>query len=195
MTRQRTAPIVHLGMNALNVPVESLVFQLAKGRMTLDTPYQRGPVWTIEQKTGLIESLCMGIPIPAIIRNNRMSSAWTRANGHLPADSPGYAVIDGKQRLLTLVAWHFNKLAVPASWFPANQVAQTETYDDGPYVKYSGLTELGQRTWDNRAALPVAEAQLPTLAEEARVYGLVNGAGTAQTAEDMARAAAIAGEG
>lgn len=152
-TRQRSKPIEHLSMNTLNVPADSLFFQLGKGRMTVDTPYQRGPVWTVDQQIGLIESLCMGVPIPAIIRNNRMGTNWAYTNGPAKTGDPGYAVIDGKQRLLTL---------------------------------------LGQRSWDTRAVLPVAESMLPSVKEEARVYGLVNGAGTAQTAQDLARAATIA---
>jgi hypothetical protein len=82
-------------------------------------------------------------------------------------------------------------LAVPASWFPADRVDATEDTDDGPYVRYAGLSRVAQRFFENKPA-PVAEAHVKTVREEAAIYLRVNGSGTPQSDEDIARAAGIA---
>jgi len=47
----------------------------------------------------------------------------------------------------------------------------------------------------NRFLIPVAEAAAANVAEEAAIFGLVNGAGASQSDEDMARAARVAAGG
>lgn len=64
--------------------------------------------------------------------------------------------------------------------------------DDGPYVTYSGLTAVAQRFISNRFLLPVVQGQASTVAEEAYLYLLLNSAGSAQTPEDLDRAARFA---
>ena len=61
-----------------------------KGKLVLDPNFQRREVWDAKKKSQFIESLILGIPIPSILladdrRNNK------------------YIVIDGKQRLNTIV--------------------------------------------------------------------------------------------
>ena len=78
--------------------------------------------------------------------------------------------------------------AVPASWFPAEHVERTEDTGDGPYVRYSGLSVIGQRIFANRAMLPVIEAKVATISAEADLYLLVNMGGTAETDDDLLNA-------
>lgn len=164
-------------------------------QMDLNPPYQRGTVWTTDQRIALVKSWMMGVPIPALVLNDRHTPAWQAANGTAvyDGDMPGYVVVDGKQRLETAIAWFANRLAVPASWFPADRVARTEDTPDGPYVRYNGLTVVGRRFTKHRWHFPVIEAQLPTIQAEAELYLLVNGGGTQQSAQDMERAARVAG--
>lgn len=158
-----------------------------EGLLTLDPPYQRGDVWTTEQRVGLIRSLLMGIPVPALIINERY-----RLFDRVTEDYTGpiYAVIDGKQRLTTLRLWFAGELAVPACWFTEEVAGHAATTD--ALVTIHDLTPSGRIFTKRKFLLPVAEAKLQTLAEEAQVYGLVNGAGTPQTAQDLERAAAVA---
>jgi hypothetical protein len=193
MTRQTAAPLFHMSLNATNRFADFFVRSVDCGDMLLDTPYQRGDVWSSEQRMALVRSWLMGLPIPAVIINDRTSPDWNRAN---PQDRDGngyaYAVIDGKQRILAAIAWFAGDLAVPASWFPAAHVETTEPTDDGPHVRFTGLTRVGQRFAEDRCVLPCAEGRLATVTQEAEVYMLVNGGGTPQTADDMANAARIA---
>ncbi|RKR92717.1 uncharacterized protein DUF262 [Micromonospora pisi] len=193
MTRQTTAPLTHLSLNVTNRFADFFVRNVERGNILLDAPYQRGSVWSESQRMGLVRSWLMGLPIPAVVINDRTSPDWARAN---PQDREGtgyvYAVIDGKQRILTAVAWFGGELRVPASWFPAKHVATTEDTDDGPHVRFTGLTEVGRRFAENRCVLPCAEGRLASVEQEAEVYLLVNGGGTPQTTTDMANARRVA---
>ncbi len=191
MTLQTAAPIERLGLEDSYRSSRELVRMIHDGVMTVDTPYQRGSVWTHRQRVELIFSLLSGTPIPSIIANDRATPAWPHTPDG-PAGGYYYAVIDGKQRLETMIAWYASKLAVPASWFPPEDVTETEDTDDGPYVRFAGLTPAARRAFPTRALLPFAVAKVGSVEAEAEIYGRVNGGGTPQTPEDMARAAAIA---
>jgi hypothetical protein len=191
MTRQTAKPLESQNLNATNREAIGLARLVQEGDLLLDTPYQRGDVWTPDQRVALIESWLRGLPIPAVIINDRMTLAWERGNPSAEL-GPAYAMVDGKQRLLTAIAWFTGRFSVPASWFPADQVEVTEDTEDGPYVRFTGLTVVGQRKFMRHSLLPVCEARAGTVAEEAKIYLLVNGSGTAQTDADMANAERVA---
>lgn len=193
MSRQTDTPLQHANLNATNRSARELARMVEQGYMTLDLPYQRGAVWTEDQKIALVRSWLTGVPIPAIIVNDRASAWWTDTASYDPRSlGPNYAVVDGKQRVLCAIAWFAGNLAVPASWFESEHVNATEDTDDGPYVRYMGLTVIGQRLMSNRAMLPMAQGTLPTVRQEAETYLLVNGGGTPQADADIANAARIA---
>lgn len=187
MTRQSARPLEHRSLNATNREAVGIARLVQEGDLILDTPYQRGDVWTLDQRISLVKSWLLGLPIPAMIINDRMTSAWER-----DGLGPAYAMIDGKQRTLTAIAWYAGEFAVPASWFPADQVEAVEDTDDGPYIRFSGLSVVGQRRFMRMAQIPVCEARVGTVREEAQIYLLVNGSGTAQTDDDLNRAARVA---
>jgi hypothetical protein len=189
MTKQTTAPLEELRLYATARNARDLANMVADGLMTVDTPYQRGPVWTLDQRQALIRSFMQGIPVPAIVVNTR-----AYVYGWEGDEAASYAVIDGKQRMLTVIAWFAGDFAVPASWFNPEHVETTEDTDDGPYVRFTGLTVVGQRKQSiARFLMPMCEAKLPNVRAEAEVYLLLNGGGTPQTDEDMDRARAVAG--
>lgn len=63
------------------------------GRLELRPPFQRKPVWTDKQRSALIESVLMDIPIPEVYIQ------VTQA----PDDTEQYGVVDGQQRLRTIL--------------------------------------------------------------------------------------------
>lgn len=188
MTYQTTEPVRKLALDVSGRGWGDLIHQVQYGDISYDPPYQRGAVWSGEQRIMLIYSILSGTPIPALIINARPERMWYRDDG---SRLPAYAVIDGKQRMMTVRMFMEARLAVPASWFPADRVKGTEATSDGPYVRYGGLTRTAQRFFENTPA-PVAEAHVDTIAEEAAIYLRVNGSGTPQAGEDIARAARIA---
>jgi hypothetical protein len=188
MTYQTREPVRDMRMNVSALTWGDLTRQVQAGELTYDLPYQRGAVWTPGQQIMLIYSILSGTPVPALILNHRPWDKVIAADG---TQLPSAAVVDGKQRLMTFRMLMEGDLAVPASWFPADRVTATEATDDGPYVRYPGLTRPAQRFLET-TAVPAAEANVKTIAEEAAIYLRVNGSGTPQTSEDIARAAGIA---
>lgn len=68
--------------------LREVVDQISDGDIDLSPDYQRDYVWKPKQRTRLIESLLLGIPLPAFYFNQ--------------SDSGSYQVVDGVQRLSTI---------------------------------------------------------------------------------------------
>lgn len=190
MTEQTTEPLQHQRLQSSHRQAMELVNLMQEGSIWPHATYQRGLVWTERDQRNLVRSWLLGLPIPAIVLNNRMTPRWQEINGY----DPRYALIDGKQRLTAAARWFGGVVTIPASWLPADHIEQTLETDDGPYVAYKDLTPRAQRYMRMEFLLPVVEATVATEAEEATIYGLLNTAGVPQTADDLARAAAIAQE-
>ncbi|MDR2903919.1 MAG: DUF262 domain-containing protein [Clostridiales bacterium] len=69
---------------------ETIASQLKKGNIDLNPSFQRRDAWSEQEKSRLIESLMLGIPVPPII----LAENKEKKNS--------YIVIDGKQRLLSI---------------------------------------------------------------------------------------------
>lgn len=191
MTYQTQQPLESFPSSAMSRSARELANIFTDGDGDLYPEYQRGSVWSNEQRMGLVRSWLMGVPIPAIILNDRIFGSWPKTSGG-PVGGFAYAVIDGKQRLEAAIAWFNSNLAVPASWFSPEAVEQTVDTDDGAYVYYNGLAISEQRHTGLLFKLPTVEASLATIQAEAQVYLLVNGEGVPQTDENIANAASIA---
>lgn len=171
-----------LNLNHTNRPILHFLSKLdGEDIFELSPSYQRSSVWTTAQRRNLIKSLLMGIPVGAIVTNLRGYDT-----------NKLYAVVDGKQRIETFRSFAAGDLSVPADWFDAEDVLEAHEEDGVQMVRYGGLARPGQRQFENT---PVAtlEAQVKGEAAEAEIFLLINSAGTSQTDEDLARAAAIAG--
>ncbi|WP_302487948.1 DUF262 domain-containing protein [uncultured Ruminococcus sp.] len=69
---------------------ETIARQLKKGNIDLNPTFQRRDAWSDVEKSKLIESLMLGIPVPPIILAENKDK------------NNSYLVIDGKQRLLSI---------------------------------------------------------------------------------------------
>lgn len=196
MTRQTPTPFDHISLNPSYQSARWLARRVVEGEIDVNPPYQRGNVWTEDQRIALVQTWLRGLPAGVVILADRCTEGWRRANsGHDPYETGTgiWAVVDGKQRLTTAVMWFGSEFAIPASWLPADHVDSTEDTDDGPYVRHSGLTLRGQRFMERYCSLLVAETKdCDTEAEEAAFYLLVNGGGTPQAKADMDNAARVA---
>lgn len=170
-----TGPLQHRPMYPTNKNFADLVYWVDNGTLTLDPPYQRGDVWTTTQRVMLIKSLLLGIPVAALVLNERgAQNRWW--DGQKLIGGSYYACIDGKQRITTLHMWMHDKLPVPAEWF--DPLYLTRRPADHPVVHRRDLTEDGQRVLGNLFHIPVVNARLGTVEEEAEVFDLINFAGT-----------------
>jgi hypothetical protein len=193
-TRQTSQPLSRLPINAMSIPLTGLVNFVHTGQIDLNPPYQRGDVWTEDQRIALVYSWLVGATVPSITINDRRGTIWKdRATYDVSKTNVGiWSCIDGKQRLTTAVMWMDGSFAVPASWFPADCIDTTVATDDGPYVRYTGLTDRGQRWGTDRTLIPTGVGEFASLRDEAQIYLLLNGGGTPQSAADMDNAARIA---
>lgn len=193
MTRQSAEPLVHMALSATYRRAQELARMCAED-IDLNPPYQRGDVWTLDQRIALVHSWLTGVPIGTVILNDRTTRGWEKANGSDPMKTgePIQAVIDGRQRITTARMWFDSEFAIPASWIDPEYVETIEETTDGAYVRHKVLTRTGRNMVTSRALLQVAEAKVATVEEEAAIYLLVNGAGIPQTEADMANAAAAA---
>jgi hypothetical protein len=151
-------------------------------RWLLDPPYQRQSVWETDRRRNLIKSLLMGLPIGSIFTSFRGLH-----------DGKTHAVVDGRQRITTLRMWFSGDFAIPADWVEDNYF-DGDRADLPAMVTVNDLSLPAMREMRMSWKLPVNEANGLDLAGEANLYLLVNFGGVAQTSDDYARAAAIAGD-
>ena len=195
-------PLPELRLQATNRSVEHFMVRDSRGDLfDLDAPYQRGSVWDERRRVDLVRSLLMSLPIGSIIVS---VLPWQKT-----AADASWRVVDGKQRIETLRLFTSGGVAVPGSWFhgahlndEARRVADV-TWDDlsdagrrkflnlpVSCLEFNGETEWNRGddgTWDHRQ-----RSADELLAAEAELFGLINGAGVDQSAEDMERVARIA---
>lgn len=142
-------------------------------RFDMDQPYQRGVVWGTKRKRNLIKSMLMGIPIPAIVINNRFDAKF-RHPGYDRDRCWAYAIVDGKQRMTTMHEFVTNVFSIPACWFRSGAEGQ---------LYWKDLTNSEQLHF-RMTAIPVAEGQFKTLAQEQELFDLINFGGLAQGESD-----------
>lgn len=76
--------------------ISDLIKLWKENRLYVDREYQRGAVWNDEQKKKLVDSLLRRFPIPLLI---------------LQKDGEKFNIIDGQQRIETIIGFYENKLS------------------------------------------------------------------------------------
>lgn len=156
--------LTRLRLSSTHRPCDVISYWHTDNAMLLDPPYQRGDVWGNKRRVNLIRSLLLGVPIPSIVINDRFAAGW---------DNELFCVvIDGKQRITTILMWFQDKLAVPGEWF-----------DLTGEVLFSQLSLPLQRYF-RQHPIPFCEAQLPSLEAEQEVFDLINFGGVPQGETD-----------
>lgn len=74
-----------------------------KGQLDLNPPYQRKSVWTPRDKRFFIDTILNGYPAPPVFLHKSID-----ANGRST-----YHVVDGKQRIQTIIDFRDNKVRIP----------------------------------------------------------------------------------
>lgn len=183
---QTTEPLKRLSMQVENRALSWIIQGAGQGSddaFDMDQPYQRGHVWSVARKQKLIRSLLEGVPVPSLIVNDRFGAGFAH---------PGYgqdrlwatAVIDGKQRISAIAGFANGEFAIPASWPEDGWVVKTEDTDDGPYVRWAGLSAPA-RLFFSKLAIGVNTGKFRTLADEEEIFTRVNFGGVAQGDTDL----------
>lgn len=129
--------------------------------LVFNPPYQRGSVWTDEQRRNLIKSLLEGLPIGAIFLNHR--------------DIFTTVIVDGKQRIETIQAFARGGFPIPGDWVG----------EPGLACFYDNLTPQKKR-WVGNAIIATYETQLPGEQQERDLYNRINFGGTPHEEGDRA---------
>jgi hypothetical protein len=166
-----------LQLNLVNRPA-AMYASTSEDMFDLDAPYQRASVWGNAERVALIKSMLLRLPTGTIYINVR--------DFDLPKP---YVVIDGKQRILAIRAFHDNAYGVPAEWFADEDFTAPV---DGDTAYYRDLNRVG-RNRVGHAIIATYEAHVETVEEEAEIFMLVNTGGVAQTVETLANAEAFTG--
>lgn len=101
---------------------ETILNQLKRNNIELNPRFQRRDAWNLKRKSRFIESLILGLPIPQITLAEK--------------EKGRYIVLDGKQRLLTLLQF-YNKSDSPNNHF---RLQDLEFLTELNHLTYTDIT-------------------------------------------------------
>ena len=129
-------PLFDISAYGADYPVDALVQRLEAGDIAIPQ-WQRGFVWTRRQCSRFIESLLLGLPVPGIFF-------------YQDAQSRKLVVLDGQQRLKTLLAFYRNDLEGRPFALPHYDPSKYQTiHPEFGGKRYSELPEEYRRRIDD----------------------------------------------
>lgn len=134
------APLAEINLSPTNRTLDHwLVRPDSYDPFDLTAPYQRGSVWTDDQRVALIRSLIIGLPVGNVV--------VAQLNVTADPDAPLSRIVDGKQRIETVRAFFANEFSVPGWWFP--EEALTDPDDRTIGILHNDLSPSGDRRLRN----------------------------------------------
>lgn len=134
-----------------NVTIESLLHRYYFFGINCNPSYQRRSVWTDDDRKLLLETIFMGGEIGRFVLKNINMNEWNENQNYI------YEIIDGKQRLLTLVAFYEDRFRYKG------------------YL-YSELSKKDKRTF-NETNIAIADLRNISKKDTLRVFLLLNRGG------------------
>lgn len=120
-----------------NVTVESLLHKHYFFGVNFEPDYQRGYVWDQTDKDSLLESIFMGAEIGRFVFKRIPDEEWIKNQ------SISYEIVDGKQRLLTLLSYYENRWPYKGVYF--NQLSNNDRRCFlETYVAYSEIRDISK---------------------------------------------------
>jgi len=92
-TQSNLQELANITVTSRDWTVETIVSQITKGNIDLNPKFQRRNAWDDTRRSRLIESLIIGMPVPEIVLAEN------------PSEKGAFIVIDGKQRLTSIVGF------------------------------------------------------------------------------------------
>ena len=131
--------------DSYSMSIGEVVNLYSSGEIVIRPEFQRLFRWSIGQKSRLIESILLGIPLPTIFVMQREDSVWE--------------VIDGLQRLSTILEF-MGELRSPEQdgLLPPSRLKATEYLSDLERVAYS--EEMADPTLDEAQRIAIRRAKL-----------------------------------
>jgi hypothetical protein len=89
-------------------PLRNLSAAYVEMELRVNPEYQRGLRWGLAQRQGLIDSLLRGYQIPIFYIHLE-----SRTNNYTQATEPTAWIVDGQQRLASIVSYRQNEFSLP----------------------------------------------------------------------------------
>src|SRR6186997_3131117 len=80
------------------------------GTLNLSPEFQRNPVWTEDQASYLVDTVLLGLPFPEVYLRSRTNAAGKTT----------HEVVDGQQRIRSLLRFGTNDLELEGDEIPSN---------------------------------------------------------------------------
>lgn len=146
--------------NGYNSCLSSLYSKVLYFGVNADPEYQRGLVWSLENKKSYIRHL---------FNENNSSGVFVFAHNDYANDGYLYEIIDGKQRLNTIIDFYLNRFSVDLK---------------GKNVYYRDLSPLDVRLYENRI-IQCIEFKNLTESDKMKIFLNVNADGVVQDKDHL----------
>ena len=113
----------NIDINFINSSIESLIFKYYNFGIDLDPDYQRGYVWAKKDKEDLIDSIFNNISLGKFALNHLSDKVWNEKG-------MGYEIVDGKQRLSTLLEFYENRFPYKGYYYNDLSNQDRRTFKD-----------------------------------------------------------------
>ncbi|KQU35709.1 MULTISPECIES: DUF262 domain-containing protein [Nocardiaceae] len=162
-------------LTTTNRPLEFLLHYLPQ--LDINPPYQRGVVWGVERKRALWFSLLSGIPIPALVINDRLTAEFPDTGDD---SDRWFSIVDGKQRISAITGFLLGEFSLDGAWF-----SDFETGNPMKGWTFHSDLDLPTQRRLKHLTIGVCEGQLSSMDAERELFELVNFGGLAQGEVDL----------
>jgi hypothetical protein len=107
------------------------------GSLTISPPYQRKPVWAARQKCYLIESMLLGLPVPEVFVQQKVT-----ADG-----KSTFAIVDGQQRIRTVLQFIGSDLDPDEQQYSKFRLDKIETTSRWRNVSFADLPDENKKAF------------------------------------------------
>lgn len=160
--------------------IESVYRQYRQSRYWVNRRYQRKLIWTLEEKQGFIDSVARGFPVPIILLAESASREPSKVE-----------IIDGMQRLNSVVSFIENDYSIEGGHFDLNTMAVTkELLDSGVLQQKTPVLERNQCVRIASYLLPISIFEYTDEAAVDEVFRRINSGGRKLSRQELRTAGA-----
>ncbi|WP_072617438.1 DUF262 domain-containing protein [Pandoraea vervacti] len=166
--------------------VQEAYREYTAGNFRVNRQYQRKLVWTVEEKSRLIDSILQGYPIPLILLATQTDDDGTKI----------FEIVDGMQRLNAVFSYIENQYEVAGKYFDIEQLARAkQAADEGRFIAKSTLAInlLDERDCARLLEYTFAVTEFPVVDPAAvnEVFGRINAYGRQLSDQEKRQAGII----
>ncbi|MGC4920388.1 MULTISPECIES: GmrSD restriction endonuclease domain-containing protein [Streptomyces] len=155
--------------------VQKLYTDYLAGRFSVNRRYQRKLVWTVEEKSDLIDSILSDLPIPLIL--------VAEISGE---EGASYELIDGMQRLNAIFSFIENEFDVNGQYFDLQALADTKSQlDDGKFLQQKPILPRDQSRKIANYLLPMSVFKASNPEQVDKVFRRINSGGRRLSGQDL----------